>query len=284
MTVEARCLCYLDISLGPSIGGAGVACRDLHAAQKSRENRRQIGRAEHWLGLPVGCVLLALVSGCAGIPRDPSMPVNDPNEQLNRGVLKFNQVVLDPAANVVQTVTPGPVLDRLRDLDSNLKEPRIFVNDILQGRLNAAGITFGRFSTTPPLAWAACSTSRRQAVCRSRPAISARRCSSGASRRALCGTTLFRPRDHARLLWRSRGHRRRSGRLDAWSSSAGRRRSRQPAWTPWCISAHWKRGRGLLDRLLQLPAVELLSDAPRATARGPRTASGHRDLRRPARR
>ena len=119
--------------------------RDLHAAQKSRENRRQIGRAEHWLGLPVGCVLVALVGGCAGIPRDPSMPVNDPNEQSNRGVLKFNQGVLDPAANVVQTVTPGPVLDRLRDLDSNLKEPRVFVNTILQGRLNAAGITFGRF-------------------------------------------------------------------------------------------------------------------------------------------
>jgi phospholipid-binding lipoprotein MlaA len=73
------------------------------------------------------------------------MPINDPNEDFNRKVLKLNQVAIDPAANVVKAVTPGPVLNRLSDLDANLKEPRIFANNILQGRLNAAGITFGRF-------------------------------------------------------------------------------------------------------------------------------------------
>lgn len=73
------------------------------------------------------------------------MPINDPNEQSNRKVLQLNQAVIDPAANVVKAVTPGPVLSRLSDLDANLKEPRIFANDILQGRFNAASITFGRF-------------------------------------------------------------------------------------------------------------------------------------------
>jgi phospholipid-binding lipoprotein MlaA len=88
--------------------------------------------------------LAALVSGCAGAPRDASLPIDDPNEQFNRRVLAVNQTVLDPAANVVKSV-PGPILNRLQDLDSNLKEPRVLGNDILQGRFNAAGITLGRF-------------------------------------------------------------------------------------------------------------------------------------------
>ena len=89
--------------------------------------------------------LAALVVGCAGAPHDASLPIDDPNESFNRGVLKFNQFALDPAANVVKTVTPGPVLNRLRDLDTNLREPRVFANNVLQGRFNAAGITFARF-------------------------------------------------------------------------------------------------------------------------------------------
>jgi phospholipid-binding lipoprotein MlaA len=93
--------------------------------------------------------LAGFVSACAGVPRDASLPVDDPNEQWNRGVLRVNQTVLDPAANVVKTV-PGPIRDRLQDLDANLKEPRVLANNILQGRLNAAGITIGRiiFNTT----------------------------------------------------------------------------------------------------------------------------------------
>ena len=80
-----------------------------------------------------------------GIPRDPSLAIDDPNEQFNRHVLAANQVVLDPVANVVKSATPGPVLNRLRDFDDNLKEPRIFANDVLQGRFGAASLTFGRF-------------------------------------------------------------------------------------------------------------------------------------------
>jgi phospholipid-binding lipoprotein MlaA len=104
-----------------------------------------MGRAERWVGQPVAWVLAALVSACAGVPRDPSLPIDDPWEQTNRGVLRANQVVLDPGANVVKAVTPNPVLNRLRDLDDNVKEPRIFANDILQGRFGAAGITLERF-------------------------------------------------------------------------------------------------------------------------------------------
>jgi phospholipid-binding lipoprotein MlaA len=104
---------------------------------------------ERWIAWAAASALAALVSACAGVPRDASLPIDDPNEQFNRGVLRLNQAVLDPASNVVKQV-PGPIRDRLEDLDSNLKEPRTFANNILQGRFNAAGITLGRlvFNTT----------------------------------------------------------------------------------------------------------------------------------------
>ena len=104
-----------------------------------------MGRADRWSKLTTVLGLAALLGACAGIPRDPSMPINDPNESFNRKVLKLNQVLIDPPANVVKAVVPGPVFNRLSDLDANLKEPRIFGNDILQGRFNAASITFARF-------------------------------------------------------------------------------------------------------------------------------------------
>ena len=41
-------------------------------------------------------------------PRDASLPIDDPNEQTNRRILAVNQALLDPVANVVKAVTPGP--------------------------------------------------------------------------------------------------------------------------------------------------------------------------------
>ncbi len=104
-----------------------------------------MGRADRWAMLIIVGGLSALLGACAGVPRDPSMPINDPNEDFNRKVLRLNQVAIDPTATVVKAVTPGPVLNRLSDLDANLKEPRVFANNILQGRFNAAGVTLGRF-------------------------------------------------------------------------------------------------------------------------------------------
>jgi phospholipid-binding lipoprotein MlaA len=54
--------------------------------------------------------------------------------------------VLRPAAEVVKAVTPGPVRDRMHDLNSNLKEPRIFLNNVLQLRFEAALHTVARFA------------------------------------------------------------------------------------------------------------------------------------------
>jgi phospholipid-binding lipoprotein MlaA len=93
----------------------------------------------------IAWALLVLVSACAGTPRDPSLPISDPNEQTNRKVLADNQTVLRPISEVVKAVIPGPVHDRLHDFNSNLKEPRIFVNDVLQFRFEAAAHTSTRF-------------------------------------------------------------------------------------------------------------------------------------------
>ena len=48
-------------------------------------------------------------------------------------------------SEAVKAVVPGPVHDRLHDLNSNLKEPRILLNNLLQFRLEAAALTAGRF-------------------------------------------------------------------------------------------------------------------------------------------
>jgi phospholipid-binding lipoprotein MlaA len=105
---------------------------------------RQVARSIAW-------VLLVLVGACASMPRDASLPINDPNEQTNRRILEVNQAVLHPIATVVKTVTPRPVHNRLQDLDANLREPRIFANDILQLRFPAALTTALRFITNSTL-------------------------------------------------------------------------------------------------------------------------------------
>jgi phospholipid-binding lipoprotein MlaA len=94
--------------------------------------------------LSIVWILAPLVSGCAGVPRDASIPIDDPNEKWNRGVFAVNQAVLGPPAQLVKAL-PGPVRDRLHDFDANLHEPRIFANEILQFRFRAASLTLGRF-------------------------------------------------------------------------------------------------------------------------------------------
>lgn len=106
---------------------------------------KNMRRARGGLKWAIAWVLPLLLGACAGLPRDASMPINDPNEDMNRHVMAANQEVLRPVSQVVKATIPGPVQDRLEDLNSNLKEPRIFVNNVLQGRFEAAAHTGARF-------------------------------------------------------------------------------------------------------------------------------------------
>src|SRR5262249_20001879 len=100
--------------------------------------RRNLKRA-------ITVILPLLLGACAGLPRDASMPVSDPHETVNRHVMTANQEALRPAAQLVKAAVPGAVHDRVHDFNANLKEPRIFVNNVLQGRFEAAAKTGTRF-------------------------------------------------------------------------------------------------------------------------------------------
>jgi phospholipid-binding lipoprotein MlaA len=102
-------------------------------------------RARPWSKWATAWVLALLVSACAGAPRDAALPISDPNEKANREVLAANQRILGPISEGVRAAVPGPVHDRLHDLNANLKEPRILVNNMLQLRFDAAARTTSRF-------------------------------------------------------------------------------------------------------------------------------------------
>ena len=104
-------------------------------------------------------VLWAGLAACASAPTTAGENANpDPLEPMNRAVFGFNmtvdRAVLEPTARAYRAIVPGVVRDRIRSFIDNLAEPRIFVNDVLQGRGDAAGITFARFfvNTTAGLA------------------------------------------------------------------------------------------------------------------------------------
>src|SRR5215471_4708764 len=103
-------------------------------------------RGQRWGRWAITFVLPVIVGACAATPRAASVPVQDPNEQANRQMLAMNQEMLRPVAGFVKTVVPRPVHERLSDFNSNLKEPRIFLNNLLQGRLDAASKTVARFA------------------------------------------------------------------------------------------------------------------------------------------
>ena len=98
-------------------------------------------RARLWSKWATAWLSALLMSACAGAPRDASLPISDPNEQANRQVLAANQKILGPVSEGVRAAIPGPVHDRLHDLNSNLKEARILVNNVLQLRFDAAART-----------------------------------------------------------------------------------------------------------------------------------------------
>jgi phospholipid-binding lipoprotein MlaA len=103
-------------------------------------------RAQNWGKRAVAAALPLLMAACASVPRDAALPVDDPYEETNRHVMNANTEILRPASVVVNAAMPGPVHDRVRDFNSNLKEPRIFVNSVLQGRFEAAAHTTARFA------------------------------------------------------------------------------------------------------------------------------------------
>jgi len=74
---------------------------------------------------------------------------NDPFEGLNRGIFEFNRVVdgiiIKPAAQIYRGVLPQEAQNGIRNFLRNLRSPIILLNNLLQGDMDAAGNTIGRF-------------------------------------------------------------------------------------------------------------------------------------------
>jgi phospholipid-binding lipoprotein MlaA len=87
-----------------------------------------------------GCATMRAVEG----PQD----INDPFEPFNRlmfnTTLAIDKVVLRPTAIVYRAVFPQPIRDGVRNFLNNLDSPVILTNDLLQGELGRARITFVR--------------------------------------------------------------------------------------------------------------------------------------------
>src|SRR6516164_4298617 len=112
----------------------GCVGYDLAPCIEPGTEEKKMRRAHGAVKRAVALLVPLLLAACAGVPRDASMPVSDPSETMNRHVMAANQEVLRPLSVAVKAL-PGPVHDRLHDFNSNLREPRILVNNILQGRV-----------------------------------------------------------------------------------------------------------------------------------------------------
>jgi phospholipid-binding lipoprotein MlaA len=94
------------------------------------------------LTLAAGCATTSGRSGCDD-------GENDPLEPLNRRVfaldMTLDRVLVKPAAKAYRAVLPEFVRDRVRAVVDDIKEPLVFINDVLQGRATPASITAKRF-------------------------------------------------------------------------------------------------------------------------------------------
>jgi phospholipid-binding lipoprotein MlaA len=111
-------------------------------------------------------LLAAGLAGCAAQPAGLPQPSHlvadpgaaqeaeatpDPFEDLNRKVFAgnqaFNSAVVYPLADAYRTGVPEPVRDRIGAFTTNLSEPMVFANTLLQLRPDAAATTLARFVT-----------------------------------------------------------------------------------------------------------------------------------------
>lgn len=99
------------------------------------------------LRLALIAAVAATVSACATSPE--AREANDPFEPLNREIYQFNmttdRVILRPVANAYQAVTPQPARTGVRNFFTNLHQPVVFANLVLQGRFEDSIHTAGRF-------------------------------------------------------------------------------------------------------------------------------------------
>jgi phospholipid-binding lipoprotein MlaA len=112
-----------------------------------------------FLAIATAATLSACASSDAGLPRpeflaSPDQPaepaeIADPLEKQNRAVFEsgqeFNHEVIYPLAKSYNQNVPEDVRDRISAFTTNLGEPVVFANNVLQLRFEAAATTLSRF-------------------------------------------------------------------------------------------------------------------------------------------
>ena len=111
-------------------------------------------RSKIRLLIPIGVTLLAL-QGCGPYKAHPGdsnydpYAVQDPVEGANRASFWLFEIIdnlfLKPAATAWTGFAPEPVQKGVRNFLTNLKTPVVLVNQVLQGKISAAGETIARF-------------------------------------------------------------------------------------------------------------------------------------------
>lgn len=100
------------------------------------------------------------VSACAEMPKSPAeqedfKATNDPLEPMNRTIFDVNdfldRLFLRPIAELYRVIIPPGIRDRVAGVVTNMKEPVIFANDMMQGELGKAGTTIERFGINTTL-------------------------------------------------------------------------------------------------------------------------------------
>jgi phospholipid-binding lipoprotein MlaA len=101
-------------------------------------------------------VLAAGLTGCSSQPTSPTVTcaeinysVYDPAQPLNRGVFAFNRVLDDYALAPVARgyrYTPDFFQTGVHNFVANFGEPKVFINDLLQGNPMRSVNTLGRFA------------------------------------------------------------------------------------------------------------------------------------------
>jgi phospholipid-binding lipoprotein MlaA len=110
-------------------------------SRKVEASQRRLARRAGLAALAGGALL---VQGCAtsGNPKDPLEGFNRAMFALNEGI---DKVVARPLARGYETVVPLPGRTVVGNVFSNLSDPWIGVNNLLQGKVREGMSDFGRF-------------------------------------------------------------------------------------------------------------------------------------------
>jgi phospholipid-binding lipoprotein MlaA len=97
----------------------------------------------------------SLLTACATTPGHQLAAERDPYEKTNRGIYKFNRAIdkaaVKPATKVYRAVVLKAAQRGITNFFNNVDEPFSFINSLLQGKVEQAMRTFGRFAINTTL-------------------------------------------------------------------------------------------------------------------------------------